>query len=55
MTQTSSTTLTQPLATLLPREHVQQEAKRLSVVLRQRTVNIYALVWIRSYGQTTAG
>jgi hypothetical protein len=53
MTQTSSTTLTQPLTTLLPREHIEEEAKRLGVVVRQPTVDIYALVWTLVLGFQT--
>lgn len=45
MAHTPSTTITEPLTTLLPREKVEQEAQRLGVVVRQRTVDIYALVW----------
>ena len=53
MTENPSPTLTQPLATLLPREQVEQEAKRLGVVVRQRTVNVYALVWTLVLGFQT--
>ena len=45
MAQALSTTLTQPLTTLLPQEKVEQEAHRLGVVVRRRTVPIHALVW----------
>ena len=53
MTQTPASTLTQPLTTLLPKEKVQEEARRLGVVVRQRTVNIYALVWTLVLGFQT--
>ncbi len=45
MAQAPCTTLIQPLTTLLPREKVAQEAQRLGVVVRRRTVDIYTLVW----------
>lgn len=45
MAQTSSITLTQPLTTLLPQQKVEQQAQRLGVVIRRRTVQIHALVW----------
>jgi len=45
MAQATSTTLTQPLTTLLPQKKVEQEAQRLGVVVRRRTVDIHALVW----------
>ena len=44
MAQAPSITLTQPLTTLLPRERVEQEARRLGVVARRRAVDIHALV-----------
>jgi len=50
LAQTPSTTLTQPLTTLLPREKIEQEAHRLGVVVRRRTVDIYALVWTLALG-----
>ena len=45
MTQTSSTTPTDALIALLPREEVMQEAQRLGVLVRRRVVDIYALTW----------
>ena len=45
MAQATSITLTQPLSTLLPREQIEEEARRLGVVVRRRTVDIHALVW----------
>lgn len=45
MAQAFSTILTRPLTTLLPQEKVEQEAQRLGVVVRRRTVQIHPLVW----------
>lgn len=45
MAQVTSITLTQSLTSLLFRPKVEQEAQRLGVVVRRRTVDIYALVW----------
>ncbi len=50
MAQAPCTTLIQPLTTLLPREKVAQEAQRLGVVVRRRTVDIYTLVWTLVFG-----
>jgi len=53
MIHTSSTTLIQPLTTLLPREKTEQEAQRLGVVVRRRIVDIHALVWTLVLGFQT--
>lgn len=53
MTHTCSTTLTQPLTTLLPKENIEQEAQRLGVVVRRRIVDIHALVWTLVLGFQT--
>lgn len=49
----TSTTLTQPLIVLLPREKIEQEAQRLGVVVRRRIVDIHALVWTLVLGFQT--
>ncbi len=53
MSHTSSTTLTQPLTTLLPKEKIEQEAHRLGVVVRRRIVDIHFLVWTLVLGFQT--
>ena len=49
----TSTTLTQPLIAVLPREKIEQEAQRLGVVVRRRIVDIHALVWTLVLGFQT--
>jgi IS4 transposase len=49
----TATTLTQPLAILLPKEKIEEEALRLGVVVRQRVVDVYALVWTLVLGFQT--
>jgi putative transposase len=45
MAHPKTTSLASTLATLLPRERVEAEARRLGVVTRQRKVDVLALVW----------
>ena len=54
MTHTCSTTLTQPLTNLLPKEKIEQEAQRLGAVVRRRIVDIHALVWTLVLGFQTS-